>query len=170
MHYLITPPFYTWQSHSSQFLSSKGVLAIPLIIFIAGFWNPFYFWYIFLMQWPEVNIVSGSIPYVNNSTVIFSVLFLFYSTDIQISNVLFNHCCACQEKVFIELSTTILRYFPWVVTVHYIRQPGAWLLLFPRCSTLYLSTITSFAPLFICQPAFFYSLSSFVFSNLDSCI
>lgn len=34
---LITPPFYTWQYHSFQLLSSKGVLAIPLIIFIASF-------------------------------------------------------------------------------------------------------------------------------------
>lgn len=63
-----------------------------------------------------------SIPYVNNSIVIFSMLFLFYSTFKFL--MYFNNCCACQEKVFIELST-IPRYFPWVVTVHYIRQQGA---------------------------------------------
>lgn len=117
---------------------------------------------------PEVNIVSGSIPNVNNSIVIFLVLFPFYSTDIKTANVLFNHCCTCQEKVFTELFMTTPRYFPPVVIVHYIRQPGAWLDSFPRCSTLYLSTINKGVNEVICQPAPFYSLSSFAFSNLDS--
>lgn len=49
----------------------------------------------------ETNIRSGSTAYVCNSIVIFSVLFLFYSAHIWISNVLFNHYCTCKEKVFI---------------------------------------------------------------------
>lgn len=128
VHLLYQALFWSHLSHPpgspilfSFFLQRQSFLAIPLIIFTSSFWNPWYFSYVF----SDAVTRSGSIPYANSNIVTFSVLFLFYSPDTQISNVLFNHCCACQEKVFIELSTTISRYFSWAVTVHYIRQPGA---------------------------------------------
>lgn len=118
---LITPLSPSWQSlFFSSFLQRQSFLAIPLIIFTTSF------------KIPSISHVfsnaatrSGSIPYANSNIVTFSVLFLFYSPDTQISNVLFNHCCVCQEKDFIELSITISRYFSWAVTVHYIQQAGA---------------------------------------------
>lgn len=128
VHLLYQALFWSHLSHLpgspilfSFFLQRQSFLAIPLIIFTSSFWNPWYFSYVF----SDAVTRSGSIPYANSNIVTFSMLFLFYSPDSQISNVLFNHCCACQEKVFIELSTTISRYFSWAVTVHYIRQPGA---------------------------------------------
>lgn len=127
VHLLYQALFWSHLSHPpgspiffSSFLQRQSFLAIPLIIFTTSFKIPF-------ISHVFSNAVtrSGSIPYANSNIVTFSVLFLFYSPDTQISNVLFNHCCACQEKDFIELSITISRYFSWAVTVHYIQQAGA---------------------------------------------